>query len=70
MKKGIHPELKLVTARCACGAEHKIWSTKETIKIDVCSNCHPFYKGGGSAALIVDTEGRVQKFKRKFEGKY
>lgn len=70
LKKGIHPEMKLLTVRCACGTEHKIWTTKEQLKVDVCSNCHPLYKGSGGAGLIVDTEGRVQKFKKKFEGKY
>lgn len=70
MKKGIHPEMRLLNVRCACGAEHKIWTTKEQLKVDVCSNCHPLYKGSGGASLIVDTEGRVQKFKKKFEGKY
>ncbi|OAA30058.1 50S ribosomal protein L31 [Kosmotoga arenicorallina S304] len=69
MKKGIHPELKLVTVKCTCGAEHKFWSIREDIKIDLCSNCHPFYKGDTSS-LIVDTEGRVQKFKNKYGDNY
>ncbi|MCD6159225.1 MAG: 50S ribosomal protein L31 [Kosmotoga sp.] len=69
MKKGIHPELKLVTVKCTCGAEHTFWSTREDIKIDLCSNCHPFYKGDTSS-LIVDTEGRVQKFKNKYGDNY
>lgn len=69
MKKNIQPELKLVTARCTCGAEHTFWSTKENIKLDVCSNCHPYYQGG-SGSLIMDSEGRVQKFKSKYGDKY
>ncbi|AKI98041.1 50S ribosomal protein L31 [Kosmotoga pacifica] len=69
MKKAIHPELKLVTVKCTCGAEHMFWSTREDIKIDLCSNCHPFYKGDTSS-LIVDTEGRVQKFKNKYGDNY
>ena len=69
MRAGIHPKMKLVTVKCACGAEHTFWSTKDNIKIDVCSRCHPLYKGD-KGALIVDTEGRIDKFKRKFGDKY
>ncbi|MCD6102496.1 MAG: 50S ribosomal protein L31 [Thermotogaceae bacterium] len=68
MKKGIHPEMKLITVKCACGAEHTFWSTKENIRIDVCSNCHPLYKGGLGAGLLIDTEGRIEKFRKKYEG--
>ncbi len=71
MKKGIHPEMKLVTVKCAsCGAEHTFWTTRENIKIDVCSNCHPFYQGKGAGAVIVDTEGRIEKFRKKFGESY
>jgi len=71
MKKGIHPEMKLVTVKCACGAEHTFWTTKPNIRIDVCSNCHPFYKGGGkSGVVIVDTEGRIEKFRKKYGENY
>lgn len=66
LKKGIHPEMKLITVKCACGAEHKFYSTKENVRIDVCSSCHPFYKGAGAAGMIVDTEGRIEKFKKKY----
>ncbi len=71
MKKGIHPEMKLVTVKCACGAEHTFWTTKPNIRIDVCSNCHPFYKGGGKGGVfIVDTEGRIEKFRKKYGENY
>ncbi|HCZ06872.1 MAG TPA: 50S ribosomal protein L31 [Thermotogae bacterium] len=69
MKKGIHPDFKLITVRCACGAEHKIWSTVDTLRIDVCSNCHPFYKGG-KGVQFVDSEGRIDKFRRKYGENY
>ncbi len=67
MKRGIHPEMKLVTVKCAsCGTEHTFWTTRENIRIEVCSNCHPFYQGKGSGAIIVDTEGRIEKFMKKY----
>lgn len=69
MKKNIHPELKEVTVKCACGAEHKFLSSETNIKIDLCSQCHPFYKGDGSS-LLLDSEGRVQKFRNKYGDKY
>jgi large subunit ribosomal protein L31 len=69
MKREIQPELKLVIAKCTCGAEHKFWSTKESVRIDLCSNCHPYYKGDTSS-MIIDTEGRVQKFRTKFGDDY
>jgi len=71
MKKGIHPEMKLVTVKCACGAEHTFWTTKPNIRIDVCSNCHPFYKGEEKGGVfIVDTEGRIEKFRKKYGENY
>ena len=45
MKKNIHPELKDCTVTCACGASFKTKSTKESISVEVCSECHPFYTG-------------------------
>ena len=71
MKKGIHPEMKLVTVKCACGAEHTFDTTADNVRIDVCSKCHPFYTSGGKGGvLIVDTEGRVEKFRRKYGDNY
>ncbi|HPE69056.1 MAG TPA: 50S ribosomal protein L31 [Thermotogota bacterium] len=69
MKKEIHPEMHLVTARCACGAEYKVWSTGKEMKLDVCSACHPFYQGRGDS-MIIDTEGRIDKFRKKYGDKY
>ncbi|SHH17109.1 LSU ribosomal protein L31P [Thermosipho atlanticus DSM 15807] len=66
VKKGIHPEMKLITVKCACGTEHKFYSTRENVRIDVCSSCHPFYKGSRGAGAFVDTEGRIEKFKKKY----
>ncbi|GAB6184472.1 50S ribosomal protein L31 [Thermodesulfovibrio hydrogeniphilus] len=63
MKKGIHPEYKEVKVICACGETFLTRSTKKVIKVDICSKCHPFYTG---KQKIVDTEGRVEKFMKKY----
>ncbi len=64
MKQGIHPDYKVTTISCACGESFKIRSTKENVKLDICSNCHPFYTG---KQKIIDTEGRVDKFRKKYK---
>jgi large subunit ribosomal protein L31 len=66
MKQGIHPEYKETTITCVCGNVIETRSTKKDIKIDICSNCHPFITG---KQKIVDTAGRVEKFKKKYEQK-
>lgn len=66
MKKGIHPAYKEATVSCACGARFKTRSTVGDIKVDICSNCHPFFTG---TQKIVDTEGRVERFKKKYAAK-
>jgi large subunit ribosomal protein L31 len=63
MKPAIHPEYYEVEARCACGATWKAHSTKKELHLEICSNCHPFFTG---RQKLVDTEGRVQRFTRKF----
>ncbi len=63
MKKGIHPEYKEVTVIGACGETFLTRSTNKVIKVDICSKCHPFYTG---KQKIVDTEGRVEKFMKKY----
>jgi large subunit ribosomal protein L31 len=63
MKPAIHPEYYDVEARCACGATWKAHSTKKELHLEICSNCHPFFTG---RQKLVDTEGRVQRFTRKF----
>ena len=63
MKEGIHPEYKETTVKCACGAENKTRSTKENIRVDICSKCHPFFTG---KQKLVDTGGRVDRFKKRY----
>ncbi|MFA6135637.1 MAG: 50S ribosomal protein L31 [Phycisphaerae bacterium] len=67
MKEKIHPAYKDSTVTCACGATFKTRSTRGNIQVDICSSCHPFYTG---RQKFVDTAGRVEKFQRKFGGKY
>ncbi|HHW62236.1 MAG TPA: 50S ribosomal protein L31 [Syntrophomonadaceae bacterium] len=64
MKANIHPPYFRTTAKCSCGNEFEICSTKENIRVEICSKCHPFYTG--DKARIVDTTGRVEKFKKKY----
>ena len=64
MKTGIHPDYFDVVIKCACGAEHKTRSTKKEISVEICSSCHPFYTG---TQKIVDSAGRVDRFKKKYK---
>ena len=66
MKKGIHPIYREVTVSCACGTKFKTRSTVGDIKVDICSHCHPFFTG---TQKIIDTEGRVERFKKKYAKK-
>jgi large subunit ribosomal protein L31 len=67
MKKNIHPTyFPNAQVKCACGATFQVGSTKEFIEIEICSNCHPFYTG---RERVVDTMGRVEKFKKRLEKK-
>jgi len=63
MKKGIHPEYKPATITCACGNVIETRSTRGSYAIEICSACHPFFTG---KQKIVDTEGRVERFNRKY----
>ncbi len=63
MKKGIHPPMKRVIIRCSCGAEWETMSTRDDLRVDVCSRCHPFFTG---EERYVDTEGRVERFRRRY----
>jgi large subunit ribosomal protein L31 len=63
MKTGIHPKYVEATVTCGCGNTFKVGSTKPVLKVDVCSNCHPFYTG---QQRILDTAGRVERFRRRF----
>jgi large subunit ribosomal protein L31 len=66
LKEAIHPKYKEAKVTCACGESFLTRSTKETIRVDICSKCHPFFTG---KQKIVDAEGRVEKFKKKYAKK-
>ena len=66
MKAGIHPEYKEIKVSCACGETFTTKSTKADIHLDICSKCHPYYTG---KQKIVDAEGRVEKFNKKYAKK-
>jgi large subunit ribosomal protein L31 len=63
MKKGIHPRYELTTVTCACGASFQTRSTAKEIKVEICSQCHPFFSG---KQVLVDTAGRVERFKKRY----
>lgn len=63
MKEGIHPKYAPAEMICACGNVVKTRSTKPELKVDICSNCHPFYTGKHK---FIDTAGRIEKFNRKY----
>jgi large subunit ribosomal protein L31 len=64
MKEGLHPEYHNdAVVKCACGNTFTTGSIKSELKIDVCSNCHPFYTG---QQKILDTGGRIEKFMKKY----
>ena len=63
MKAGIHPEYFDVDVRCACGATWKTRSTKKELRLEICSNCHPFFTG---KQKLIDPEGRVERFVKKY----
>ncbi|PIV90229.1 50S ribosomal protein L31 [Candidatus Gracilibacteria bacterium CG17_big_fil_post_rev_8_21_14_2_50_48_13] len=65
MKKDTHPTFNTAcVVTCSCGATHTIGSTLPELKVEICSKCHPFYTG---KSKLVDTEGRVDKFRRRQE---
>jgi large subunit ribosomal protein L31 len=64
MKAGIHPEYVDAIAHCACGNEWRTKSTKPTLRVDLCSKCHPFFTG---EQRLVDTGGQVERFRRRFD---
>jgi large subunit ribosomal protein L31 len=66
LKAGIHPDYKEIKVVCNCGAAIETKSTRSDIHVDICSKCHPFYTG---KQKIMDTEGRVEKFKKKYAKK-
>ena len=64
MKAQIHPKYVEATIICACGNTWKTRSTKETVHLDICSRCHPYFTG---EQRIVDTAGRVERFRKRYE---
>jgi len=68
MKEGIHPDYHAVTVHCACGSTFETRSTFKgnLIKVEICSNCHPFFTG---KQKLVDTAGRVERFQKKYADK-
>ncbi len=64
MKEKIHPAYKPTVIRCACGYEVPTGSTKDEIRVEICSQCHPFYTG---KQKLVDSAGRIEKFYKKYE---
>lgn len=63
MKAGIHPDYKLATVICSCGNTFETGSVKEDIRVEVCSECHPFYTGRQKFATA---DGRVDRFNKKY----
>ncbi|MEL3905925.1 MAG: 50S ribosomal protein L31 [Treponema sp.] len=63
MKKGIHPNYVETTITCACGNVINTCSTEKDIKVEICSACHPFFTG---KQKLVDTAGRIDRFKKRY----
>ena len=63
MKKDIHPDYVQGKVTCACGAEYDVLSTEKAAKVGICAKCHPFFTG---KQKLVDTEGRVDRFRRRY----
>ena len=63
MQKEIHPQYKEATITCACGNVINTKSTKENIRVEICSKCHPFFTG---KQKLIDTSGRVDMFKKRY----
>lgn len=63
VKEGIHPDYAPTTIKCACGEVIETGSTRQNIRVEICSKCHPFFTG---KQKLVDTGGRVDRFNKKF----
>ncbi len=63
MQEGIHPNYSEATVKCACGETFTTGSVKKEIKVEICSKCHPFFTG---KQKLIDTGGRVDRFKKRF----
>lgn len=66
MKAGIHPDYQLTTITCACGEVIHTRSTVPALRVEICSKCHPLFTG---RQKLIDTEGRVDRFRRKYSRK-
>ena len=64
MKPGIHPAYEEVEVFCACGNSFKTRSTKQELRVEICSVCHPFYTG---KQKLIDTAGMVERFERRYK---
>ena len=63
MKQGIHPKYELTTIKCACGNVIETRSTAKDIRVEICSACHPFFTG---KQKLIDTAGRIDRFRKKY----
>jgi large subunit ribosomal protein L31 len=63
MKQDIHPDYQIATVHCSCGNTFQTRSTRADLRVELCSNCHPFYTG---KQKLVDTGGRVERFQRRY----
>jgi large subunit ribosomal protein L31 len=63
MKQEIHPDYRVATVTCACGNTFKTRSTKEIVKLDICSSCHPYFTG---KQKLIDSAGMVDRYVRKY----
>lgn len=66
MKQDLHPEYHKVIATCVCGNQVELGSTKKEIHVEICSSCHPFYSG---TQKIIDAEGRIDRFQKRYGNK-
>ena len=66
MKKDLHPKIFDTVIKCACGTTFETRSTQKEIRVEICSNCHPFFTG---KQKFLDTAGRIERFKKKYGGK-
>ena len=66
MKENIHPDYKTCSVSCACGNTFETRSTRSEISVEICSSCHPFFTG---KQKLIDTAGRIEKFKKKYGNK-
>jgi len=65
MKQGIHPEYHDVQVTCACGHSFPTRSTKDELRVEICSSCHPFFTG---RQKLIDSAGRVERFQKRYAG--